>query len=339
MTVSMLLWASAFVSIRVSAEHYTPGALALGRLLTASLALGCVFLLQRGKWPDRRAWPGILTSGVMWFGVYMVALNWAEQIVDAGTAALVVNVGPLIIALLSGWFLKEGFPAPLLIGIAVSFAGAGVVALSVSGDGPSSLGGVALCLVAALGYGIGVVAQKPALRYASPAQVTTLGCAVGAVACLPFGGQLVTGLAEAPPSATVNLVYLGLFPTALAFSTWAYALARTPAGRLGATTYVVPVFVVLISWAALGEVPGPVTMLGGAICLAGVAVSRLAGLRRTPAPAPTPEPAEPGEPAEPAEPRTGSVPEPELVAEPGAGPNVAPSTTPPGPETHTTAPD
>ncbi|WP_327190566.1 DMT family transporter [Streptomyces xinghaiensis] len=284
--VTVVLWASAFVSIRVSAEHYAPGALALGRLLIASLALGCVFLLKRGTLPDRRAWPGIAGAGVMWFGLYMVALNWGEQQVDAGTAAMLVNIGPVLIALLSGWLLKEGFPPLLLAGMAVSFAGAAVVGLSMSGGGSSSLAGVVLCLVAAVTYAAGVVAQKPALRYASPMQVTTFGCFVGALACLPFGGQLLADLPGAPLPATLNLVYLGLFPTALAFSTWAYALARTTAGKLGATTYAVPAVVVLISWVALEEVPGWLTLLGGAVCLAGVAVSRLPARRPTAPPAP-----------------------------------------------------
>lgn len=70
------------------------------------------------------------------------------------------------------------------------------------------------------------------------------------------------------------MVYLGVFPTALAFTTWAYALARTTASKMGATTYAVPALVVLMSWLVLGEVPGLLTLAGGVLCLAGVAVSR-----------------------------------------------------------------
>jgi drug/metabolite transporter (DMT)-like permease len=122
--------------------------------------------------------------------------------------------------------------------------------------------------------------------------VTTFGCLVGAVLCLPFAGQLVSEAADAPLPATLNMVYLGLFPTALAFTTWAYALARTTAGRMGATTYAVPALVVLMSWLLLGEVPGPLTLVGGALCLAGVAVSRSRGrAARAAAASPRPEPA------------------------------------------------
>ena len=204
----------------------------------------------------------------------MVALNWGEQHVDAGTAAMIVNIGPVLIAVLGGWLLREGFPRRLLAGLAVSFAGAVVVGLSESGGGRASLLGVAMCVLAAVAYATAVVSQKPALRHASALQVTTFGCVVGTVAALPFAGRLVAQAAAAPLSATLTLVYLGVFPTALAFTTWAYALNRTTAGKMGATTYLVPALVVLMSWAILGQTPGVLAFVGGALCLAGVAVSR-----------------------------------------------------------------
>ncbi|MFE1209804.1 DMT family transporter [Streptomyces albidoflavus] len=276
-SVTVVLWASAFVSIRSAGEAYSPGALALGRLLAGAAVLGAVAAVRRIGLPPRGAWPGILLSGVLWFGVYMVVLNWGEREVDAGTAALLVNIGPLLIALLGGTLLGEGLPRPLLAGVAVSFAGAVVVGLSTSGDGGASALGVVLCLLAAGSYAAGVVAQKPALRHAGALQVTTYGCLVGAVVCLPFTGTLLTELRTAPLGATLNMVYLGVFPTALAFTTWAFALSRTTAGRMGATTYAVPALVVLMSWALLGEVPAPLALAGGALCLAGVAVSRWRG--------------------------------------------------------------
>ncbi|MEV5314379.1 DMT family transporter [Streptomyces sp. NPDC052610] len=290
--VTVVLWASAFVSIRSAGEVYSPGALALGRLLAGSVALGALCLIRREGWPPRAAWPGIAVSGVLWFGVYMAVLNWGEQQVDAGTAALVVNIGPILIALLGARLLGDPMPPRLLAGMAVSFAGAVTVGLSMSGGGSSSALGVLLCLLAAVAYAGGVVAQKPALARAGALQVTTFGCLVGAVLCLPFAGQLVSEAADAPLPATLNMVYLGLFPTALAFTTWAYALARTTAGRMGATTYAVPALVVLMSWLVLGEVPGPLTLAGGALCLAGVAVSRSRGrAARVVAASPRPGPA------------------------------------------------
>ncbi|MET8578832.1 DMT family transporter [Streptomyces sp. NPDC005012] len=278
--VTVVLWASAFVSIRAAGEEYSPGALALGRLLSGALTLGVILLIRREGLPPREAWRGILVSGLLWFGFYMVVLNWGEQLVDAGTAALVVNTGPLLIALLGVRLLGDAMPPRLLAGMAVSFAGAVTVGLSMSDGGGASVLGVVLCLLAAVAYAGGVIAQKPALAHGSALQVTTFGCAIGAVACLPFAGQLVSQAASVPVSATLNMVYLGVFPTALAFTTWAYALARTTASRMGATTYAVPALVVAMSWVFLGEVPGALTLVGGALCLAGVAVSRRGARRR-----------------------------------------------------------
>jgi drug/metabolite transporter (DMT)-like permease len=272
--VTVLLWASAFVAIRAGAEHFAPGALALGRLVTGTVVLAAFWLARREGWPPRAAWPGIAISGVLWFGLYMVVLNWAEREVDAGTAAIIVNLGPILIALLAGWLLREGFPPRLMLGMVVAFAGTAIVGVSMSGSGQSSVLGVLLCLIAAASYAAGVVSQKPALRHASALQVTTFGCAIGMVACLPFAGQLAANVADAPLAATLNVVYLGVFPTAVGFVAWTYALSYTTAGKMGATTYVVPAIVVLMSWAVLGEVPGWVTLGGGVLCLVGVAMAR-----------------------------------------------------------------
>ena len=282
--VTVFFWASAFVSIRSAGDAYSPGALALGRLGTAAVLLGCLALVRRIGWPARGAWPGILISGVLWFCGYMVFLNWGERLVDAGTAALIVNIGPILIAVLGGLFLGERTPRSLWLGIAVSFAGTVVVGLSVSsGGGDSPLLGVLLCVLAAITYAIGVVAQKPALKHGSALQITTWSVLVATVALLPFAGVLAREAADAPVSATLNMLYLGVGPTAIAFTTWAYALARTTAGKLGATTYVVPALVVLMSWLFLDEVPGWLTLAGGALCLGGVALTRRRG---GPAPAP-----------------------------------------------------
>ena len=278
--LTVVLWASAFVAIRSAGREFSPGALALGRLVCGSVVLGLVARARREGWPPRAAWPGIVVSGLLWFALYSVALNWGEQKVDAGTAAMLVSLGPVIIAVLSGWVLREGFPGALLAGVALSFAGVVVVGTATSGSGHSSVVGVLLCVLAALSFAVAVVGQKPALRYASALQVTTFGAAVGGLACLPFAGQLVTEVAAAPLTATLKVCYLGVFPTAIGFTTWAYALARTSAGKMGATTYLVPAITVLMAWAVLGQVPSRLAIVGGALCLAGVALAR----RRPPGP-------------------------------------------------------
>jgi drug/metabolite transporter (DMT)-like permease len=276
---TVVLWASAFIGIRVATPDLSAGALALGRLLVGSLALGALLAYRREGLPGRAAWPGIVVCGLLWFGVYNVALNEGERYVDAGTAAMLVNVGPILIAVLAGVILHEGFPRPLVLGCVVAFAGAIVIGLATRGEDPTSTTGVLLCLLAAVTYAAGVIAQKPALGHATPLQVTFGACLVATVACLPFAPQLMGDLGSAGGEAIAWTVYLGLFPTALAFTTWAYALSRTTAGRLGATTYLVPPLAVVLGWIMLGEQQPVGALAGGALCLAGVVVARGTGVR------------------------------------------------------------
>jgi PhzF family phenazine biosynthesis protein len=283
---TVLLWASAFVGIRAAGQDLSAGALTLGRLLVGSAALGAVAWRQRPPLPPRADLPRLLLIGVLWFGVYNVALNEGERHVDAGTAAMLVNVGPVLIAVLAGVVLKEGFPRTLLAGCAIAFAGAILIGIATSDGGLTPNAGAALCLLAALTYAIAVVAQKPLLARASPLSVTWLACVIGAACCLPFAPTLVREAGDASAESLAWTAYLGLFPTALAFTTWAYALQHTSAGRMGATTYLVPPLATLFGWAYFGETPPGLALAGGALCLGGAALARRSGLRSAAMPEP-----------------------------------------------------
>ncbi|MGB9376384.1 MAG: DMT family transporter [Mycobacteriales bacterium] len=272
---TVVAWASAFVAIRGIRGDFTPGALALGRLATGAVALSVVVLIRRA-WvrPTAREWGLLLVCGVMWFAIYNVALNAAEQRIDAGTAAMLIAVGPVLIALLAGALLGEGFPRWLLIGAGVAFAGAVLIGVATARGATTDVIGALLCLLAAVTWAIGVLAQKPVLRRLPALQVTQIACTVGAIACLPYAGQLIHDGRSASAGAISALVYLGLVPTAIAFVTWAYALSRMDAGRLGVTTYLVPTMTVLIAWPVLGEVPPGLAIAGGALALLGVGLTR-----------------------------------------------------------------
>ena len=272
-TVTTLLWASAFVAIRSAGSHYAPAPLTLGRLVVGAIALSVLMSVRRDALPRRRDVPAIIACGVLWFGAYNIALNAGERLIDAGTAAMLVNVAPVLIALSAVFVLRERVARPMLAGLAVAFAGAVVIGVG-SERHHGGVGGVLLCGLAAVVYTAAVIIEKPVLERASPIAVTWGACLAGLVTCLPFAPGLVSELGRAPLSSTLTVVYLGVGPTAIAFTTWAYALSRSTMARQGATTYLVPPLVIALSWATLGEVPGIVAVLGGALCLAGVAVTR-----------------------------------------------------------------
>jgi drug/metabolite transporter (DMT)-like permease len=277
---TVVLWASAFVGIRAASVDLTAGPLALGRLLVGSIALGVLVASRGFVRPSRRDALLIVASGLLWFGFYNVALNEAERNVDAATASMLTNTGPILVALFAGLFLGEGFPPRLLAGIGVAFVGAIVIAIASTSapvPGGNATLGIVLCLAAAVAYAGGVTLQKPAVRSVAAAQVTWMACLTGAIACLPFLPGLVQEASAAQPASIAWMVYLGLFPTAIGFTTWAYALRRTTAGRLGAMTYLVPPIVIVMGLVVLGELPPPLSIAGGVLCIAGVIVARSRG--------------------------------------------------------------
>lgn len=271
---TLLLWASAFVGIRYLGDDFSPGALSLGRLLVATVALTAVSVSREVVRPTAGEWRSLIIIGVLWFAVYNVALNAGERRVDAGTAALLIQVSPVLIALFAALFLGERFTRWLGAGLTLAFAGVAMIGLG-AGDGASAdVIGVGLCLVAALSYSAALILQKPLVARMSAIQVTWLACVIGAIACLPFAPALAREVAAAPVNSTLWLAYLGLFPTAIAFSTFAYALRHIPAGRLGVTTYLVPPITIVLGLVFLGETPPTAAYLGGVLALAGVAIAR-----------------------------------------------------------------
>lgn len=271
---TVIAWSSAFVVIRAVLPVFEPGELAFIRQLVAVPLLAVWMIGQKWIWPTAREWLLISVFGLTWFSTYIVALNIAEQTIDAGTASFIVNIGPLLIALGAFWFLGERLPRNLLAGAFVALAGVGLIALGTSSSDHLDLVGVLWALVATLTYAIGVLTQKPALARLSSNQVTLLGAAIALIPLFWWAPEAVATVQTAPLDAIGGAIWLGAIPTALGFGLWGYALKRMPAGRLGVATYVVPPLVVVESALLLGEWPHPIAVVGGAIALAGVWWSR-----------------------------------------------------------------
>lgn len=274
---TVVLWASSFVIVRWAAPVFSPGPLALIRLLAGVVALTVlVMLLRRRTWrlPGARALLLIALYGVLWFAAYTVVLNQAGHHLDAGTMAMVVNLSPVLVAAGAGLIYREGWPRSLFAGMAVALAGIALITLA-AGGGRISLLGVVLALVAAVIYAIAMLLQRAVLPGADPLTVVWLGCVAGTLAVLPFAGQTWTELQTAPPAAVAGAVFMGVGATALGFWLWAFAQTRMPTGRLAACSLAVPAVAVAMSALALGEVPTVLAVIGGTMCLAGVAITQL----------------------------------------------------------------
>ncbi len=286
---TLVLWASAFAGIRAGMrlasgipgpDGYGPGELALLRFATASLVLAGYALATRMRLPERRDLPRIAVAGLLGITIYHLGLNFGEVRVSAGAAALLIAAGPVFTAMMSAAFLRERLTAVGWGGIGVAFAGVALISFGESGGlrfEPASLL-VLLAAVSTAGY---FIVSKQGLRIYSPLEFTTYIIWAGTIPLLFFAPGLARQLPQAAPSATLAIVYLGVFPAAIAYVLWSYALARMPASILSAFLYLSPVLAMFIAWLWIGEVPAVLTLVGGLIAVGGVVIVQMKGQPRS----------------------------------------------------------
>jgi drug/metabolite transporter (DMT)-like permease len=277
-TVTIISWASAFPGIRAGLQGYTPEHLALLRYLTASAVLAGYALATRMPLPQRRDIPGIALVGALGITIYNIALNTGEQGVSAGVASLIVAAAPVFVAILAGIFFRERLRAWGWLGIAASFVGVGVIALG-TGTGFSVNPKALLVLAAAVAQILFFVSQKPFLKRYSALQLTTYAIWMGSLFLLVFAPDLLPQIQSAPPSATLAIIYLGIFPGAIGYACWSYVLARIPASIAASFLYLVPAFAIVIAWVWLGEKPSLITLGGGLLVICGVVIVNTYGKR------------------------------------------------------------
>jgi drug/metabolite transporter (DMT)-like permease len=279
LVVTVVFWASSYASIRVGLEEYGPGQVALFRLGAASVVLAVYAALTRMRMPDLRDLPAIAGLGFLAFAFYHAALNYGELTVASGPAGVLIATAPVITALLAVLFLGESLRALGWAGMGLSFVGAAVISLD-EGRGFSFDGGAVSILLAALCVSVYFVLQKPFLRKYGALAFTTYAIWAGTVFSLVFLPGLLAQAGEASVPTTLTLVYLGVFPTAVGYVTYAYAFSRMPASRAASFLYVIPVMAYVIAWLWLGEVPTLLSVVGGVLTLAGVALVNVRGRRR-----------------------------------------------------------
>jgi drug/metabolite transporter (DMT)-like permease len=270
--LTLVLWASAFVAIRLGMREYPAGALALLRFTVAGIGLVIYQVLRpsaRVQLPAARHLPVLFLSGIIGITLYHLALNAGERTVSAGNASLIVSMSPIFTALFATVSLGERLGLSGWSGVLLGFAGAAVVSLSEQASVHLSAGS-ALILIAALAQAIYFVLQKPLLLRYRPLEVTSYAIWLGTIGLLPFAGELWHTIGRASLASTGAGVYLGLFPGAAAYLAWAFVLSQLPAGRAASSLYLVAPVAILIAWLVLGERPTPVALLGGCIVLAGV---------------------------------------------------------------------
>ncbi len=271
LVITIVLWASAFPGIRAGLEGYSPGGLALIRFLIASVCMYFISISRRKKAIPLKDALSILLMGAVTIGTYHIALNYGELSVPAGVASFIVGLSPVFTVILAGTFLKESISLKGIFGIIICVLGVGMMTLHLkSGEEFSIRSGLLCVLLSAIMSACYNVLQKPFLKKHHAIDVTAYVMYGSTIFLLMFIPDLRHDLTQAPLKATIAAVYLGIFPAAIAYLTWSYALSEIPASRASITMYFLPIVATFIGWIWLGEVPTTLSFFGGLVVLLGV---------------------------------------------------------------------
>lgn len=287
--INMLLWPSSLIAIRIGLESFDAGALALLRYLTASLCMLLVFLkFGSHQKPSLRELGRIFLSGVVGFAIYNIVLNQGEVTVDPGTASFILTQIPVAIVVLAIIFLQERLSYYGWLGIVISIVGVGLIAVGKSATAHSVKMniGIVYLLIAVLCHATYSIMNKPFLRKFNPIEFTTYAMWGGTLALLFYAPALYHEIFHASWKAILAGIYNGIFPAAIGYLMWSYAMNHLPASKVGSTLYTQPLIAIILSWLVLSEIPVMLSLVGGAMALLGaILVNYSYKTKTTPIPA------------------------------------------------------
>ena len=273
---TIVSWASAFPFIRIGLQGLAPLPLAAARFATAALLVIAWLAYRRPPLPTWRDGLRFVLCGFLGIALYNALLNTGEKTVAAGAASFIVNTLPIFTALLAAVFLGERFNRWGWPGSLVSLAGIAVIARGQPG-GLTLGAGSTLILGAALCSASYFVLQRRLIPVYGALTCTAYTLLAGAVLLAPWLPGALSSLGSAPHGTVQAVLVLGVFPAALGYATWTFALGYFGAARAANFLYLTPAVATALSAVLTGERPGLATLCGGLMAIAGVVFVALRG--------------------------------------------------------------
>jgi len=273
---TIVSWAAAFPLIRIALNELAPIPLAAARFAIAAIVIVAWLAWTQPPWPSRSDALRIFLCGLAGIALYNICLNTGQQTVAAGAASFIVNSAPILTALLALLFLGERFTIWGWIGTIISFCGIAVIASGQPG-GLSFGAGSIFILGAAVCTASYFVLQKPLVAKYGAMPCAAYTMLIGALLLSPWLPGATATLANASHLTIGAVVALAVFPAALGYATWTYALGYFGAARASNFLYLIAPVATALAFLFTGEVPNVHTLAGGALSIAGVIIVNTRG--------------------------------------------------------------
>lgn len=270
---TVILWASAFPAVRYCLEYYSPQSIMLFRFLISSAIFIIIAFIKKIRLPYKKDLLLFITDGLIGIFFYMLFLNMGTKLVPSGISSFIVSSAPIFSIILSILILKEKIRINSLIGILISFFG--LILITVSQINNFSLNiGILLLIGSALSTSLHSIFQRQLLKIYTPIETTTYSIFFATLFMLLFIPDLIKELPETPLAVNSILIYLGVFPAAIAFLLWGYALSKTEKTvHITMFLYLAPFISSLIAYFWLHEKLSFLAVSGGIIIILGMILS------------------------------------------------------------------
>ncbi|WP_156290364.1 DMT family transporter [Oceanobacillus salinisoli] len=281
--LTVIIWASSFAGVRASLQGgYTSGHLVLVRFLIASSVFILYSLLPgvHFRLPKKKDLFRIILLGLLGITVYHVGITFGMETVKAGTASIIVGSAPIFTAIIAVFILKERLHLFSWIGLGIGFIGIILVTLG-SGDASFAISeGALYILIAAIASSMFFVFQKPLYKRYNPIELTAYFTWAGTLPMLIFLPGLFANLQETTLQADLAAIFVGVFPAALGYATWAIALSLGNTSSVTSMLYIEPAIAIIIAWLWLNEWPSSISLIGGAVAISNVVIINLMGRKQ-----------------------------------------------------------
>lgn len=276
------IWASTFINIKVVLLQLPPNTIAFLRFLVTSLALGLYLLCKRQPAIQRRDWWRLAACGLAGVTMYNFLQNQGLRYAGSTDAAIMTATSPVFLTLFAWLLLKERVSRVQTLGIVIALAGSVLVATNGSLAGfalnPLRLYGDSLVLLTGLAWATYSTLVKTLLERYPAVTVLAYTTFAGTLLLLPLSlTELPVNFAAVTLSGWLNILYLGLFASALAYLIWNLALSQVPAVTAAVYIYLIPVLTAVMVAIYYRQLPGRYIVAGGLIVLLGTYLTTKAG--------------------------------------------------------------